>query len=222
MWHLKYRYSHSDCIYVPKLLEYGLSVQFFHIGRYTEGRYVFTTAIQKLAGETAGIGKYFSYLQAHRKITKAEILSGNSIMTQARHMKEIMLYESVYDPAFIHPAPAYMEKDGHEVIELICWEKKPLQDHIRIMERSSKTTYFELLRFQERRLDDIYALRLLPILPEQQEKAIRLAFSEGYYEYPRRISLTRLADIAGVSKPTFRENLKKAESKLMPHLISGP
>jgi len=220
MWYLKYKYSHSDCIYVPKLKKFKLSGQFFHIGRFVKKNHVFTTAIQKLSGKKENMQKYFEYLKNHPKIVKWEILSENTIMTLARHKTELKVYDTVYDSVFIHPAPAYMDKEGFEIIQLACWERKDLQDHIEVVKKNKTTKHFEILQFRAKKMDDLYSLKFLPNLAPQQLNALRMASKEGYYDFPRKISLTKLARLAKVSKTTFRENLKKAEKKIMPSLIS--
>lgn len=220
MWHLKFRYRHTDCIVVPLLEKHSLTIQLFHIGRYTKGDYIYVTFIQILNGALEGISKYARDLQKNKKILRLERLNENTFMTLAKHKREIELYGSAYDPQFISATPSYWDEKGFEVHELISWEKKPLQEHIRILKRNKTTEYFELLSFTEKKLDNIYTMNLFPKLAPKQEKAIKLAFTKGYYEFPRRISLDKLAKLVGVAKPTFRENLRKAEAKLIPKMIS--
>jgi len=189
------------------------------LGHYVKGNYVYTSAMQYLIGSEKNIRKYIQYMKNHRKIVKIEIY-GNVILTLAKHKKELEVYKSVYNPAFIYPAPAYLSKDGFEIIEIACWDRRPLQELIKTLENNKTTEYFEILKFIEKKMDDIYVSRLLPKLPPKQKEAIKLAFQHGYYKFPRQISLDKLAKIAKVSKPTFRENLRKAEAKLIPKLIS--
>jgi len=219
MWYLKIKYKHSDCLYSPKLQELNLNVHFYYLGEYLKGKYVHTSAIQQIIGERKNIKKYIKYMKSHPKIIKIEIY-GDVILTLARHRKDILLYEAVYSPELIYPAPAYLSKDGYEIIELSCWNRKPLQELINSFEKNKTTTFFKILQFHEKKLDDIYLVRLLPKLPEKQKKAILLAFKNGYYQFPRKINLDKLAKIMKISKQTFRENLRKAETKLIPKLIS--
>lgn len=219
MWYLKYKYKHSDCIYAPKVQELGLSGLFHYIGYYIKGNYVYTSAIINLSGAEKDIGKYISYMKRHKNVAKTESY-GNVIFVLARHRKYLELYSASYDPVFIHPEPAYLSTDGFEIVNVACWERKPLENLIRALKRNKTTTYFEILKFINRKMDDIYISRLLPSLAQKQDKAVKLAFKNGYYKFPRKTNLDRLAKMAGVSKPTFRENLRKAEAKLMPKLIS--
>lgn len=219
MWYLKFKYKHSDCIYAPKLEELNLSIFFHYIGNYIKGNYIYTSAIQHLIGEEKDIKKYIKYMKTHQKIIKIEVY-GDVIFTLAEHRKELKVYRAIYDPIFIFPTPAYLSEDGFEIIEVACWERKPLQELITALEKNKTTTHFEILKFIEKEMDDIYVSKLLPKLSEKQEKAIKLAFKEDYYKFPRKTSLDKLSKIAKVSKPTFRENLRKAEAKLIPKLIS--
>ncbi len=219
MWYLKFKYKHSDCIYLTKLKELGLSVHFYFLGFYEKGNYTYTTALQHILGEESKVKKYIRYMKNHSKVVNIET-HDNVIITTAKHKKEIELYSRGYDQMFMHPSPAYLSEDGFEIIEIAFWSRKPLQDFIKTLEKNKTTTHFEILRFEEKKMEDIYVSKLLPKLPSKQEEAIRLAFQNGYYDFPRKTDLNKLAKITKISKPTFRENLRKAEAKILPKLIS--
>ncbi len=219
MWYLKFKVKHSDCIYAPELERLKLSIFFYHIGSYVRNDYIYTSSIQKLVGESKKIQKYIQYLKKHEKIVKIEAY-GDVIFVLARHNKNLTLYESIYNPILLYPSPAYLDKEGYEVIEVMCWDRKPLQDLIKGYETNRTTEYFYVLSFIEKKMNDFYISKLLPNLPRKQKGAIKLAFKLGYYNFPRNVNLDKLAKISKVSKPTFRENLRKAEAKLIPKLIS--
>lgn len=219
MYYLKFKYKHTDCIYAPMLQELNLSGFFHYIGHYINGDYVYTSAIQHLIGEERNIKKYIRYMKNHKKIVEIEVY-GNIIFTLAKQESDLEVYAALYNPVFIYPAPAYLSKDGFEIVEVACWKRKPLEELIKALERSKTTSYFNILKFVNRKMDDIYISRLLPKLPPKQAEAIKLAFQEGYYNFPRKINLGKLAKMAGISKPAFSERLRKAEAKLLPRLIS--
>ncbi len=52
-------------------------------------------------------------------------------------------------------------------------------------------------------------------LTEKQRRLFSTARRLGYYDYPRRINATQLAERVGLSKATTLEHLRKAESRLM-------
>jgi predicted DNA binding protein len=62
---------------------------------------------------------------------------------------------------------------------------------------------------------------LLSILTEKQREALVTAHRYGYYEYPRRMNSTKLAEKVDISKPTLVQHLRKAEGRLMDELLTG-
>ncbi|WP_251330888.1 helix-turn-helix domain-containing protein [Haloplanus pelagicus] len=55
----------------------------------------------------------------------------------------------------------------------------------------------------------------LPALSDRQREVFELARARGYYEWPRAVSATDLAEEVGVAKATVLEHLRKAEAKLL-------
>jgi len=52
-------------------------------------------------------------------------------------------------------------------------------------------------------------------LTKQQKNVLENAISKGYYEWPRKITATKLAKKLNLSKTTFLEHLRKAEAKII-------
>ena len=219
MWYLKFKYKHSDCIYAPKLKELDLNGFFYHANNYTKGNFVYTSAIIRLVGDELNIKRYVRYLKNHKAIVKIEVYD-KIMFVLAKHKRDVLIYEIIYNPALIYPAPAYMSKEGFEIIEVASWERKAIENLISSYEKSKTTEYFEILQFKDRKMDELYISRLLPKLPPKQKEAITLAFKNKYYSFPRKINLDELAKFMKVSKQTFRENLRKAEAKIIPTFIS--
>jgi hypothetical protein len=63
--------------------------------------------------------------------------------------------------------------------------------------------------------------QVLPQLTEKERLVLTAAFAAGYYEYPRRVSATELAEGLGYSKSTAIEYLRKAENKIIAQACSG-
>jgi len=57
--------------------------------------------------------------------------------------------------------------------------------------------------------------RLTSQLSARQQEVFRHARRNGYYEWPRAVTARELADDFGVTKTTYLEHLRKAESKLL-------
>ena len=50
---------------------------------------------------------------------------------------------------------------------------------------------------------------------DKQSRAFEAAVSQGYYEWPKQITLKELALMSGVSRTTYQNHLRKAESRIM-------
>jgi len=58
-------------------------------------------------------------------------------------------------------------------------------------------------------------------LTDKQKSALELAVHQGYYSHPRRVTIQELACVSGISRSTFQEHLRKAESKVIQKTIKG-
>jgi len=57
-------------------------------------------------------------------------------------------------------------------------------------------------------------------LTEKQREALSLAVKRGYYSWPKKVTLEELAELAGVSRVTFENHLRKAEARAVGPLLS--
>jgi predicted DNA binding protein len=58
-------------------------------------------------------------------------------------------------------------------------------------------------------------------LTEKQQKVFVTAYTLGYYDLPRRISLAQLAEELNLARSTLGAHLRKAERQLMYHIMNG-
>ncbi len=78
----------------------------------------------------------------------------------------------------------------------------------------------ELLDRLKQEKVDVKILRLTSVadvdsLTSRQRDIVGVALEEGYFDYPRRITLRQLAKKAGVSASTLSEVLRRAEKKIL-------
>jgi predicted DNA binding protein len=59
-------------------------------------------------------------------------------------------------------------------------------------------------------------------LTEKQKEALQYARLFGYYEWPRKRSVTEIAKLVGIPKTVFLSHLRKAERKIIAGHISRP
>jgi DNA-binding CsgD family transcriptional regulator len=63
---------------------------------------------------------------------------------------------------------------------------------------------------------------MLSLLTTRQREVFERAVESGYYEIPRRLNQTELAELLGCAPSTVDEHLRKAESKLLSGLVDAP
>ncbi|CQR52573.1 Sporulation kinase A [Haloferax massiliensis] len=59
-------------------------------------------------------------------------------------------------------------------------------------------------------------------LTNRQYEALTTAYDEGYYETPRRKSGTDIADMMGISAPTFGNHLRNAHRRILEEVLARP
>jgi len=77
--------------------------------------------------------------------------------------------------------------------------------------------FYERLRKDGVNVDIVFSGEYAPeskLTPRQQE-ILALAIEHGYYDYPRRITLTKLADKMGLAKSTLSQALMVVESEVV-------
>jgi len=121
------------------------------------------------------------------------------------------------DPELIFPiVPAtgitMWKKEGYEVYDVITEDPKKLVKVLNELEDIGEAKLFLVGRISQD-----YSFKLT----EKQANAIQLAVSHNFYDWPRKVSLDEVSAMVGMKRRTFQENLRKAESKIMPHLINS-
>lgn len=217
MWYLKFKLRHKDCIFAPLVEKYSLHIEFFPMNHYRKGNWIYTPAIHIPKGTESNIKKYLKELRENENVVKMEV--SKVVFTLTREKAQEGHYEVIYNPEIMFITPGHNTPDGYEGWEVASWNRKVLEGLIIVMEKAKNVIHFEILKFEEKNLDEVYIVQLFPQLPKKQKEAIELAYSNGYYQYPRRTNLDKLAKLAKVSKQTLQENLRKAESRLMPLLL---
>lgn len=211
MWVLKLKLSHE------KFLLGGLAVKFkidmigYPLTYYKDKKYLYLTTAGFLIGEEKNKKALLKYAKKSGDFVKIEI-KNDFIINVSR---QPLYTEPVYDPHLIRPGPAFISHEGYHIWEVASWEKKPL---LKIIAFAKKFHGGTVLKLKQEKLTNISFTTVLPELSDKQKKALELAVSEGYYDYPRKTDVHKLAKLMKVSYSTFQEHLRKAEGKIMPVL----
>ena len=114
--------------------------------------------------------------------------------------------------------PVVIGTKGYEYWEIASHKKEELNRFIEKVEPLCQE--FELLSIKDTKLNKVYFPKVLPQLTDLQKQSLELAIQNGYYEIPKKTSLRKLAKLMNISLATYQRHLQKAESKVMPDILS--
>jgi len=215
MWNLKFKVRNVDNVYSYLTYKYKVIDYFYPVDRYKKTNRIHILSIHLLEGEDEDKEKFARELKNNKKVERFE-KDEDRIVLLAKEEEEF--YELLYDPELYLPQPVVI-KEGIEYWNIAAWNRHILEGLIDEMQKEKwkkKLLDFQLLRIEKRHLKDVYFPKILPEIPEKQKLAFELAVKNGYYRFPRKISLSKLASIMSISTQTYHEHLRKAEAKLLP------
>ena len=214
MWITRLKIRH-DCIIGNRCKQFKVTTTGTPFNVFFEKGVTYAPQIQTVQGDEERINSFIKDLRKDKRITNFEVEGSTVFFIEVRKEK---IPSTFYHSKLIFVKPVFVDKEGYEYWEVATWKKTILTDFINgIKKEVSKD--ITLLKMKESKLTDIYYSHLMPQLTENQHKALLLAFEGGYYNWPKKTDLGRLAKIMKISIATFREHLKKAEQKIMPNLI---
>lgn len=219
MWITKLKLNHNDCPIVRRCEKYNVIVLSYPSIWYEKNgnRYATTICYFQDASELSK-KEFIKDLRSDNRITKLEI-SGNNFVYEINLGKKgehVMLY---YNHQIFFVKPTVNHFDGYEYWEVAAWNRKILERFIKEEEKHMDTCI--VLKLERSDINEIRFPALSPNLSKSQKKAIEFALKNGYYNYPRKITIKRLAELSGITKSTYQEHLRKAEIKLLPVIIEG-
>lgn len=107
-----------------------------------------------------------------------------------------------------------LEEKGFQWWKVGSNKKENLLNFFQKIKKMKGYANIELLGIKDQKISTILFSRI-PDFPEKDLIWWKTALAEGYYEYPRRISLEQLAKKLGVPYTTLKDHLRKTEIALM-------
>ena len=209
--------KHADCPIVNRCEKFNLIVLSYPSTWYEKnGKKFATTTCYFQSTDEKQKKKFIEDLKADRRISNLEV-SGDIFTYEINLDKEgehVMLY---HIKKIIFVKPTVNHYDGFEYWEVASWKREELENFIKALKGHMDVC--EILKIENSPLTDVYFPNVMPKLSNSQKTALELAYGNGYYSYPRKVTLEQLAKIAKIGLPTFQEHLRKAELKLLPVII---
>jgi predicted DNA binding protein len=213
MWNLKFSVRNVDSVYTHLTEKFDIVDYFYPVDRFRRDGKIHILSIHLLQGKEENKGKFARALKNHKQVIHFERDQNRIVM---EIVEEEQFYETLFDPELYLPEPVII-KDGHETWRVAAWDREKLSNLMHELEQWPKRLLdLDIKAIAKENLHDVYFPRILPKLPPRQKKAYEIAVKNGYYTFPRLMTLERLAVVMGVSAQTYHEHLRKAEAKLLP------
>ncbi|MEK6899017.1 MAG: helix-turn-helix domain-containing protein [Nanoarchaeota archaeon] len=217
MWQLKIRAREKWNIYNSRAVKFGVSIYLYSQNYYEEKGRIFFVASGIVDGDEKSRNRFLKDLRKEAKVEHLEWKEAffSCIYSEPKTAQRVVALKFVYNPRLIHLKPVIFDSEGWEEWEVASIRKEDLNGIIdwagRLNNVESKVLYLK-----ESKINDVMIYSLLPSLTEKQKNVLLLAVKEGYYGYPRKITLEKLAKISDLSVSTYQFHLAKAEAKLLP------
>jgi len=168
-----------------------------------------------MVGEPANKKSFLSDLKKDKRTIKVDMTNEHFGFWLLKQHQSTKMF---YDPLIIYVKPFYISPTGDQILELASWDKEKLMNIVRMIQTALYGG--KLLSITQKKINHITIMTTFPELTEKQKHAFDLAVEHGYYGYPRKISMQKLAKIMKTSYATYEFHLRNAEKKLMPYLHS--
>ena len=219
MWKAHLELKYEDSVMGKRCQRFKISTLSSTLPPYSENNKSFQPYLETIDAKENKIQILMEDLEADELITNIERES-NTIF----FIKEISKAEhnprKLVSPKVFFPKPIKINNKGLETWEVASFHEQSLKDEIVKLQKDHLE--FKHTSTEKHPLSDIYSQAIMPHLTPSQESAIKLATAHGYYQYPRKTELERLAIESKIALSTFREHLRKAEKKIMEDLLGKP
>lgn len=224
MWILKFKIFDEGNSLTQIVLKNNVKISYYPVNNYVKGKRHYFILTGKISGGAEDKKNYFKDLRKLRKAKigrRLEFLEVEKdffvMITSHTITQESKLSVGVaYNPALIYFEPVIWHSDGWEEFRVASVDRKNLEKMISAGESGYE---FKLLEFKKEKLKNFGFLTMLPGVTRKQEEILNLALEKGYYEYPRKISLDKLAKSTKASFSTVQEHIRKAENRILNFVI---
>ena len=198
---------------MPKVIKHQITAYATPGNSFSKDGTIYSTGFLMLVGEEKNKKAFIKELKEDCRVIKVEVNHDLVMFVEKRSDAEYAVFRSTEimtaKPIYCNPA------DGFEYWNICAWDKKHIQHFLKNIKKIGTA---KLLSIQKMKLDDLYHFHVSPRLTSKQKQALDLALQFGYFKMPRKVELDELGKRMNISHQAFSEHLRKAESKLLPHL----
>ena len=218
MWVAKFKLKDDEDIYSPLCVKFR--IDFFAIPQaiYEKYKKINTILGGVISGSEENKKEFINELKKDRRVLSVDnhhdfvfIHAAHPISREGR--AEIKIF---YNPQYIRVKPTLVSSDGWEYWEVACLDRVELN---KLLNSATKSYHAEIFSIKQEKIKSVTSLSFAPFLSEKQLEALKIAYNNGYYNYPRNKTLPELAKAIKKSYSTFQEHISKAENKLVDYFL---
>jgi predicted DNA binding protein len=214
MWLLKLSLQHN-CIIGNRCKQFHCTSAGYALDSFKEAGYMHYLHFEKIEGKNAA-----AFLQDLKQDSHVVHFEANNntafFIYKTKETGTMPAQMSLSAKKVFHVKPIFVDKEGIEHWEVATWNREDINSFISYLKKSTHNLVsFKIDKIVKTTLNDIFFPTVMPSLTAHQKKALDIAITEGYYDYPRHSELEMLSKIMGVSLSTYREHLRKAEKVML-------
>ena len=213
MWVAKIKLNH-DCIIGNRCKKFKVMMQSLDLNEERKDGNVLTSSIHQLIGEEKSVKKLIADLKRDKRTEYLEFNGQTLFLVESAKKKPV----SQFSRKMFFVKPVVIDVGGYEYWEIASHQKEELMNFINRIK--PLVDEYELLSLKNTPLQNVYFPKVMPKLTTLQKMALELAIKEGYYETPKKTNLRALAKLSKVALATYQKHLQKAESKVIPDVLS--
>jgi len=218
MWVAKFKLKDKLDIYSPLCEKY--KIEFFAVPytNFLKNNKINLLVGGVVSGSEENQKKFLGKLKEDKRIKNIEVYH-DFILVHAQHpisresKAEIKIF---YNPQYLRVKPVHVSSDGWEYWEIACLDRDELN---KIINASVKYYSGELIYIKKEKLKSITNLEFRPNLSQKQMEALEIAYKQGYYNYPRKLTIPEMSKKIKRAYSTFQENLRKGENKIIDYFL---
>ena len=218
MWVAKFTVTHEGSLTSPLTEKHNVTMLVFPMNSYVEKDKIFITAGHYIIGKEENKKAYFEDAIKNPRVLDHD-LSGDLLIYSFQAPKKNTHLLQWVTPNIMFLKPAVVDPKGAQHYVLGSWKKEKLTEVINKIK--PHTTTFDLHSLKQEKVSDLFIPHLSPKLSQKQKEILNLAYVHGYYKYPKKTNLEKLAKKARISPSTFQEHLRRAEEKVIPFLMEN-
>jgi len=210
MWILKLKVE-SESQFLGRLaIKHKVSMTGYPLSYYKDNKWLYLITCGFMFGKEKNKRELIKDIKKQSELVKLELKNDFAILIT----KQPLFTEPVWDPKIIRPTPTIINyKEKKHTWDLASFDRNILE---KVLTFAKKHLGAELLAFKEQKISHISITTLLPELTKKQKQAMEIAINNGYYDYPKKITMEKLASMMKVSYSTYQQHLKTAEGKIVP------